>query len=193
MPGRRPTTIFSSLDHATRTIKAPRRSYTRPSSAIDFQFRVSRGGQNLSERFRKLEKTLRARHDLSHTVTEASRRPLTPVPSSTSQQQRPSVATFRGFVIPEVPKAPEPDECCMSGCAICVHDIYQESLDEYNSSVAAVRVNLVALNVPVEEWPETIRPGSEKRTSSQASGVSLSAFEEVERALKARREAQAQS
>jgi hypothetical protein len=81
----------------------------------------------------------------------------------------------------------------MSGCAICVHDIYQESLDEYNYSVAAVRANLDAMKVPVEEWPETIRPGSEKRTSSQASGVSLSAFEEVERALGARREAQAQS
>lgn len=82
-------------------------------------------------------------------------------------------------------------ECCMSGCAICVHDLYQESLDDYNSSVAAVRTSLVDMKVPEEEWPETIRPGSEKRMSLPAS--SLSAFQEMERALKARREARVQS
>ena len=81
----------------------------------------------------------------------------------------------------------------MSGCAVCVHDLYQESLDDYNSSVAAVRASLAAMTVPVEEWPETIRPDSERRTPLPASGVSLSAFQEMERALKARQMAQAQS
>jgi hypothetical protein len=80
-------------------------------------------------------------------------------------------------------------ECCMSGCAICVHDLYQESLDDYNSSVAAVRTSLTSMKVPEEEWPETIRPGSEKRMSLPTSSLSLSAFQEMERALKARREA----
>jgi hypothetical protein len=109
--------------------------------------------------------------------------------------------------MPEVPKVPEPDgaftqfiaidlcvhiliECCMSGCAVCVHDLYQESLDEYNLSVAAVRASLTAMKVPVQEWPETIRPG---RTSPPLPSVSLGAFKEMERALKARREAEAQS
>ena len=81
----------------------------------------------------------------------------------------------------------------MSGCAICVHDLYQESLDNYNNSVAAVRASLTDMKVPENEWPETIRPGSEKRMSLPASSLSLSAFQEMERALKARREAQAQS
>jgi hypothetical protein len=81
-------------------------------------------------------------------------------------------------------------ECCMSGCAVCVHDLYQESLDDYNASVAAVRASLADMKVPEDEWPETIRPGAEKRTSLPPS---LSAFQEMERALKARREAQAQS
>ena len=81
-------------------------------------------------------------------------------------------------------------ECCMSGCAVCVHDLYQESLDGYNASVAAVRASLADMKVPEDEWPETIRPGAEKRTPLPPS---LSAFQEMERALKARREAQAQS
>jgi hypothetical protein len=79
----------------------------------------------------------------------------------------------------------------MSGCAICVHDLYQESLDDYNASVADVRASLTDMKVPEDEWPETIHPGAEKRMSLPAS--SLSAFQEMERALKARREAQAQS
>jgi Oxidoreductase-like protein, N-terminal len=79
-------------------------------------------------------------------------------------------------------------ECCMSGCAVCVHDLYQESLDDYNASVAAIRASLTNMKVPEDEWPETIRPGAEK-----ASSPSLSAFQEMERALKARRGAQAQS
>ena len=78
----------------------------------------------------------------------------------------------------------------MSGCAVCVHDLYQESLDDYNASVVAVRASLTEMKVPEDEWPETIRLGAEKRT---ASNHSLSAFQEMERALKARREVQAQS
>ena len=81
----------------------------------------------------------------------------------------------------------------MSGCAICVHDLYQESLDDYNTSVAAVRASLADMKVPEDEWPETIRPGSEKQMSVSTSSLSLSAFQEMERALKARREDQAQS
>jgi hypothetical protein len=81
----------------------------------------------------------------------------------------------------------------MSGCAVCVHDLYQESLDDYNACVAAVCASLTDMKVPEDEWPETIRPGAEKRTSLWASNPSLSAFQEMERALKARREAQAQS
>jgi hypothetical protein len=81
----------------------------------------------------------------------------------------------------------------MSGCAVCVHDLYQDSLDDYNASVAVVRASLIDMKVPEEEWPKSIRPGSEKRMSLPASSLGLSAFREMERVLKARREAQAQS
>jgi hypothetical protein len=207
MIAHRPT---SFLKHAAYIIKSSRRSYTQPSSPVELQSYFRRGGRNLSERFRKLEKTLLGKHGLSQTTIDASQTLAPITPTTPSPQQRSILKTFRGLVIPEVPKAPEPDgaltqfiaidpwshtliECCMSGCAICVHDLYQEALDSYNTSVTTVRASLTAIKVPVEEWPETIRPGSQKRTSLPTSGVSLSAFKEMERALKARREAQAQS
>ena len=210
MFGHRLTTIPSFLKHATYTTKSLRQSYTQPLSPVELQNHFRRGGRNLSERFRRLEKTHLAKHNLSQTTTDASR-PLAPVlPPTPTSQQRSTVKIFRGFVIPEVPKAPEPDgaftlfitidlcshiliECCMSGCAVCVHDLYQESLDEYNTSVATVRASLTAMKAPVEEWPETIRPESQGRTTPPLSSVSLSVFKEMERALKARQEAQAQS
>jgi hypothetical protein len=107
MPGRRLTTIPSSLKYTGYTIKVPQRTYTQYSSPIESQKRFSRGGQNLSERFLKLEKTFQKKHDLGQTIPDTSR-PLTPIPPSIPQ--RPSyVKFFRGLVIPEVPKAPEPD------------------------------------------------------------------------------------
>jgi hypothetical protein len=46
------------------------------------------------------------------------------------------------------------------------------------------------MGVRVEQWPENIRLDLERKTSPQ---IILSAFEEMEQKLKARREAEAQS
>ncbi|KAI9459185.1 oxidoreductase-like protein [Lactarius psammicola] len=156
--------------------------------------RSSRGGhgQNLSERFRRLEKMVLAKHNLNQTITHAtprvSQQPTLSLP--TTSRRQPTPATFRGLVIPEIPKAPEPDECCMSGCAVCVHDLYQESLDAYKTAVASVRASLTSMGVPMEQWPKNIRLDSERNTSYS---ISLSAFEEMERELDARRKAEVQS
>lgn len=108
MPVLRLTTIpIPSLLKYTGYNKVLQRTYTQSSSPIEFQKRFSRGGQNLSERFLRLEKTFWKKHDLGQTIPDTSR-PLAPIPPSTLQ--RPSnVKTFRGLVIPKVPKAPEPD------------------------------------------------------------------------------------
>lgn len=128
-----------------------------------------------------------------------------------------TIETFRGFVIPEKPKPPADDgayltyvilyshvelrlspgaECCMSGCAICVYDLYEDSLQSYEDSINTVRSNLQAIGVPEGEWPVSIRPGGSAGTNSEgASSRSgelerksqvLSAFEELERLLKAK-------
>lgn len=79
----------------------------------------------------------------------------------------------------------------MSGCAVCVYDLYEESLLEYKASVEKLRGTLAALSIPEDEWPTHIRT---TRTSSTGSGTSvrqkgvvLSVFEEMERALEEKR------
>ncbi|KAI5997306.1 hypothetical protein F5J12DRAFT_852216 [Pisolithus orientalis] len=80
-------------------------------------------------------------------------------------------------------------ECCMSGCAVCVYDLYEKSLNAYKESVATLRASLAVLSIP-----ESKRPLSIRTTSSQSSiamkqkDVVLSVFEEMERALKEKRD-----
>jgi hypothetical protein len=76
----------------------------------------------------------------------------------------------------------------MSGCAVCVYDLYQESLDAYKTAVVSIRASLTSMGVPVEQWPENIRVDLERKTTPS---IILSAFEEMERELKARRKAEA--
>ncbi|KAI9508099.1 hypothetical protein F5148DRAFT_1199604 [Russula earlei] len=120
--------------------------------------------------------------------------PLTATLPSALQKKRDTVMTFRGLVIPEVPKAPQPDGMSLISLPLPSFS-YPHRMLHTNiiTSVAAVRASLSAMNVPVDEWPETIRPRSEKRTPLAASSISMNAFQEMERALEARREAQAQS
>ncbi|MBP7367341.1 MAG: oxidoreductase-like protein [Pseudoxanthomonas sp.] len=38
---------------------------------------------------------------------------------------------------PQPPEKPLPQECCESGCPICVYDQYADALDEYRRALAA--------------------------------------------------------
>jgi hypothetical protein len=38
---------------------------------------------------------------------------------------------------PVPPPPPEPDDCCHSGCAVCVFDLYNEALERYEAQLAA--------------------------------------------------------
>lgn len=38
---------------------------------------------------------------------------------------------------PQPPAAPGPDDCCHSGCAWCVLDLYYEDLERYRAALAA--------------------------------------------------------
>ena len=73
----------------------------------------------------------------------------------------------------------------MSGCAICVHDLYQESLDAYNESISSLRASLSALSIPEAEWPADIQNNTANREEEKKGrgNVSLNAFVEMERAL----------
>jgi len=40
---------------------------------------------------------------------------------------------------PVPPIAPEPEECCNSGCIPCVYDTYNEAMDDYRAALKAWR------------------------------------------------------
>lgn len=111
---------------------------------------------------------------------------------------KPKTALFHGLKIPEAPKPPESDECCMSGCAICVYDLHDDTLTAYKDSVTSLQASLDAMGVARDTWPASIRPPPLK-SKAQAKAkfgalppqqaqraASLSAFEEMEMRLKAK-------
>ncbi|KAJ6503868.1 oxidoreductase-like protein, partial [Mycena sanguinolenta] len=141
----------------------------------------TRGGQNLSARYRRLEQSLRGKEALQKDILSQE-----PAFQSTSPTTQTSEANyFRGLKIPQQPKPPQSDECCMSGCAICVYDLYEDSLSAYTDSMAAFRTTLSSAGIPEESWPTSVRTGD---TAARAKPVTMSAFEELERSLKAKRD-----
>lgn len=82
-------------------------------------------------------------------------------------------------------------ECCMSGCAVCVYDLYEESMTAYKENVAALRNALVSMGVPEYEWPASIMSPTEN--IERKNNVALSVFEEMERALKEKQKSSAPS
>ncbi|PSR78581.1 hypothetical protein EW026_g1476 [Hermanssonia centrifuga] len=62
-------------------------------------------------------------------------------------------------------------------------------MDEYRQAVESLRTSLALLHVPEDQWPSNIRITSNKLESK--SNVTLSAFEELERKLRQRNEANA--
>ncbi|KAJ8517401.1 hypothetical protein ONZ45_g5408 [Pleurotus djamor] len=146
----------------------------------------ARGGQNLSLRYARLEKSLREKLGLREQIEEFA---LPNVPGSVvtvPQTRKAPGEMFRGFLIPEKPSPPEPDECCMSGCAVCVHDLYEESLEAYKESISALRTSLTKLDIPEDEWPQNIR-SVQGQATPKPNAVALNAFEELERSLKAKK------
>ena len=83
----------------------------------------------------------------------------------------------------------------MSGCAVCVYDLHEEALKAYKEALASLRNSLSALHIPVDEWPSSIRQQSSSEPSrpDKRKEVVLNAFEEMERALKLKRQSEAEA
>jgi len=78
----------------------------------------------------------------------------------------------------------------MSGCAICVYDLYEESLEAYKKAVADLRMKLTSMNISEDQWPNNIQSHKKSGPNTQAvdpASVVRSAFEEMERILKEKR------
>ncbi|KIO31905.1 hypothetical protein M407DRAFT_121918 [Tulasnella calospora MUT 4182] len=98
--------------------------------------------------------------------------------------------------MPEKPSPPGPEDCCMSGCAICVNDLYIEALRDYKASLRSIRDKLEREAVHKSLWPKEI---IELHPSGQAQQEDLDdadldpvtkAFMEMERKLKKKHEQQ---
>lgn len=77
----------------------------------------------------------------------------------------------------------------MSGCAVCVYDLYEESVGLYRQSLKNFREALITMDVPQSEWPlHTRYVVKETPFARPPSSVSLSAFDELERRLQEKRE-----
>ncbi|GJJ10228.1 hypothetical protein Clacol_004454 [Clathrus columnatus] len=175
-------------------------------------------GRNWSARADFLTKSIRQRKDLDSddrllTSQHMIKRPETKrinheievsnIIVDSALTLRTPVKMFRGMAIPEKPKPPGPDECCMSdlclkmfpGCAICVYDLYITSLETYRDALDAIRVALQSQHVPISEWPDEIvkDPKINKDNEIQSQNpdveldVSLSAFAELEKSLRLKR------
>ena len=78
----------------------------------------------------------------------------------------------------------------MSGCAICVYDLYEESLEAYKKAVADLRMKLTSMNISEDQWPNNIQSHKKSGPNTQVvdpASVVRSAFEEMERILKEKR------
>lgn len=80
----------------------------------------------------------------------------------------------------------------MSGCAICVQDLYAEALNEYKKAVNSLRSSLTSLNIPEDRWPQSIRT-SGGGSAEPKKNVAYDAFAELERQLREKRDALSQS
>ncbi|KAL1718335.1 oxidoreductase-like protein, partial [Schizophyllum commune] len=155
------------------------------------------GGQNLSDRYRRLERSVRSKQALQQDLDdyqeegtggeEGSAHPSKDGGGLATQQGAPT-QTFKGYVIPDEPRPPEADECCMSGCAVCVYDLYEEALQAYKDSLTSIRAGLVQMGVPESQWPERLREKASKAAKVERPiDISRNAFEEMERSLAAKR------
>lgn len=84
----------------------------------------------------------------------------------------------------------------MSGCAVCVYDLHEEALKEYKDAVLSLRNSLSVLHISEDEWPSSIRKqqdSSETSAPDKRKEMVLNVFEEMERALKLKRQSEAQA
>jgi hypothetical protein len=109
---------------------------------------------------------------------------------SSSRRSHKSLAQKVGSISSsaEVPEAYIITECCMSGCAICVSDLYTDALATYQDALGALRASLTSASVPETEWPARVRVPV-TAAPPKAENVALSAFEQMELALAAKRAA----
>ncbi|KAG9065346.1 hypothetical protein KI688_002671 [Linnemannia hyalina] len=99
---------------------------------------------------------------------------------------------YHGFKVPVKPSPPGAEDCCMSGCAHCIYDIYEEDRQEYKAKLAKVLDEISKAGIPP---PPNIKKGKGGGGASTGNAQSandeeddmdpgMKAFLELERKLK---------
>ncbi|KAG0369546.1 oxidoreductase-like protein [Gamsiella multidivaricata] len=69
--------------------------------------------------------------------------------SSLSQPSSSAEPTlYHGFSIPVKPMPPGAEDCCMSGCAHCIYDVYEEDRQEYKQKLTRVLGEIEKAGLP---------------------------------------------
>lgn len=79
----------------------------------------------------------------------------------------------------------------MSGCTVCVYDLYDEAMEQYREGIERVKVRLREMGVGEGEWPVALGAGENGREGGQPervrASVVMDAFEQLERQLAEKR------
>ncbi|KAI7906458.1 oxidoreductase-like protein [Cokeromyces recurvatus] len=121
------------------------------------------------------EKTTREPISIPFTVIESA-----PAPITSAVKRKPAFVYLKGkpIELPEKPNAP--DNCCMSGCAHCVWDIYQEDMDEYIQKKKGLRNKFIEAG---ETLPKELESTNNIDVMDEMDPT-MKAFLEMERKLK---------
>ncbi|KAG0265205.1 hypothetical protein BG011_005248 [Mortierella polycephala] len=97
---------------------------------------------------------------------------------------------YHGFRVPIKPAPPGAEDCCMSGCAHCIYDIYAEDRQEYKFKLAKVLKEIEAAGLPPPPNTTTGSTNAGDAASTSNSNEddddmdpSMKAFLELERKL----------
>lgn len=81
----------------------------------------SHGGQNLSERYARLERTIRGKEEYTHDIENYEKMGSVSGQSDNVIRNLKAPVMYRGFVVPEEPISPQDDG--MSSCSHCISSI----------------------------------------------------------------------
>ncbi|KAG0141322.1 hypothetical protein CROQUDRAFT_663988 [Cronartium quercuum f. sp. fusiforme G11] len=86
--------------------------------------------------------------------------------------------------VPSKPTPPGPEDCCMSGCAHCVHDIYFEELTAYQAALRNVKQQIQELGISESSSEHDVESRACEETEEEAMDPAIKAFLALERKLK---------